>query len=76
MSTRRNGKPKSFGERFHDWRIDFNVTLEEAGELLGVWASTIMRWEKRRVEPNERIQRKAERLIEKGAPPVAAGARR
>lgn len=64
MATRRTAKPKTFGHRFHDWRINENITLEKAGEMLGVWASTILRWEKGLVEPNERMRRKAERLMD------------
>lgn len=76
MGTRRNAKLKSFGERLYEWRMEHNVTLEQAGDLLGVWPSTVLRWEKARVDPNDRLQRKAERLIAAGAPPEPVGARR
>ena len=51
-----NSARDHIGRRLHSWRIRKNLTLGKAAQLLKVSAPTILRWEKGRVTPNDRMR--------------------
>ena len=45
-------KPKTFGQKLRNKRMDLALEIEELAEFLGVDQDTVINWELRNVKPN------------------------